>query len=259
MALGSGRVLAKMFGVEEIVVDVPLRDVEPDAEINRAPPDLTPGSVPPKLDPFQERAKRNRVTHAARILSRKTLFYADPTTGKKMDVFRFRPTAPSRPVFPILGNATAVDIALDDHGQMLMIRPGVSSAPRVVVRDPPMRPLRDLVSAMWTHVARSHDPAHSKTPNKPGTVEKYHLVASKEGGEQSYLRYGKCPSWYSGGQCLLSLRSVRVSGGKEALSPALKKALADVKRDGELTKKNLVDPVRPAAPKQVRKRFLGIF
>jgi hypothetical protein len=252
VALGSGRVLACVRGIEEIVRETPVQRVGQGSELNEV-----------KARPLQGSPQREvypAITHASRIVTRKTLFYVDPISGEKMDIFRFRPTAPPRPVFPIVTPAALLQLALDARSQLVLLRGSSVVDPRLVVQGPPLRPFSGVLSAAWTYVGRSAAQVSAKTPNKPGVVEEYHLVAGKDGGASTWVRYGKCPSWYSGGQCMMSLRSVRVKDGRRGLDQRLRSWLAAVDRQKPLRAQDAVktNPERPQAGLAPRAKFLGI-
>jgi hypothetical protein len=252
VALGSGRVLAGIRGIEEIVQDSPVQRVAPESELNELKVRPLSGSPP--------RATHPALTHASRLVTRKTLFYVDPLSGDKMDVFRFRPTAPPRPVFPILSPAAMLQFALDAKSQLVLLRGLTGADPRLVVPGPPIRPFGAVLSAAWTYVGRSAAQTSAKTPNKPGVVEEYHLVAGKDGGAATWVRYGKCPSWYSGGQCIMSLRSVRVKDGRQGLDKRLQSWLTTVDRQKPLCAQDAVraPSERPQQGLTRRAKFLGI-
>jgi hypothetical protein len=252
VALGSGRVLAGIRGIEEIVQESPVRRVAPGSELNQR-----------KVQPLAGSPLRTTypaLTHASRLVTRKTLFYVDPLSGEKMDVFRFRPTAPPRAVFPILTPAAMLQFALDARSQLVLLRGASGADPRLVVPGPPLRPFGAVLSAAWTYVGRSAAQTSAKTPNKPGVVEEYHLVAGKDGGAATWVRYGKCPSWYSGGHCMMSLRSVRVKDGRQGLDKRLQSWLASVDRRKPLCSRDAMrEPSERSQPDPTRRaKFLGI-
>lgn len=236
IAMGTGRVLAKVRGVEEVVCASNVRRV---AGVNDQNSSFNlPGSPSAPAAP--------RLTHSAQIVSRKTLFYVDPSSGERMTVFRYRPTAPPRPVFPILSPPARIDVAIDVDSRLVISRPVPSadkqkhSPPlraslRSVIGEPPLRPFRGMLSMCWTFIGRGAAHATSaKTPNKPGVIEEYHYMLGQHGGVGSWVRLGRCPSWYSGGQCMMKLRSVRIKGGAKGLNENLQSWLAKFDRSKAL-------------------------
>jgi hypothetical protein len=281
ISTANGRVLARISDVEEVVIASPLRALpkpsvagpKNPAALDRAKPRALPGSP--------HRVSAAALTHAARIVTRKTIFYTDPATGARLDVFRYRPTAPPRAVYPIVAPAAALDVALDAESRLVLTRAArplsapppttpaaaaaaaaVAAAARVTVTAPPLRPMRDVLSAAWTYVGvntAARADKSSKTPNRPGVIEEYSYAAGRAGGTGSWVRVGKCPSWYGGGQCVMSLRSVRVKGGRAGLDIRLRRWLAAVNRSIPLTIEDAAKdaPGLTASPPR-RRKFLGL-
>lgn len=275
VALATGRVLAHVSGVEEV-------SAHNRGSLRRLPRRKHGGGADARaaLAGSPSRPKPASVTHAARIVTRKALFYTVPESGARMNVFRFRPTAPPRPVFPIVTAAVAQDVMLDEMGQLVVVRArpeaeagadavGTSETPRLTVKSPPLRlsgkkKKGGMLSAAWTYVGRGTvqkgNPKDNKTPNRPGVVEEYHWVGGRDGGAATWVRIGRCPSWYGGGQCMMNLRSVRVKGGRRGLDGKIKEWLRTVDRGRPLRLQD-AEPIPEASrePKKRRKRILGIF
>jgi hypothetical protein len=294
VSMANGRVLAGISGVEEVVSARPLRAIPkppaPDTDIATATrhskPAALPGAAPRPLPGSPHRIVDAALTHSARIITRKTIFYTDPNTGAKLDTFRYRPTAPPRAVYPIVSPATALDVALDTEMRLVLTRaapPKPVQAPttvaaiaaaaaavasaRLTVTAPPLRPIPGLLSANWTYVGvnvAARGDMSNKTPNRPGVIEEYSYTAGRKGGAACWVRVGKCPSWYGGGQCMMSVRSMRVKGGREGLDNRLRQWLTSVGRSVPLT---LEDATKAVAEQQQqaatsplhRRRLLGLF
>lgn len=264
VAMGTGRTLAKVQGVEEVVCakNVHRHSAKYDQETSTSL--ALPGSpkTPPKVP----------ILHSAQIVSRKTLFYVDPLSGEQMAVFRYRPTAPPRPVSPILVPPVKVVLGVTADSQLLVARasPGSEKETRAslkqailrsVVTMPPLRPFQGILSIRWTFIGRgvAHSTS-SKTPNRPGVVEEYHYVLGKQGGAGSWVRVGRCPSWYGSGQCMMNIRSVRVKGGLNGLDKNVKTWMKEINRFKTLRAEDADSAVVHAdnLPSR-RSRLFGIF
>lgn len=168
--------------------------------------------------------------------------------------------------------AGAQDVGVDEAGRLVVARvrgkEGVGEAApgalRVVVEGGMERVARGWVSAGWSFVGRSaaqKGGTGGKTPMRPGVVEEYSWVGGSGGGAGSWVRIGRCPSWYGGGQCMMNLRSVRVSGGRKGLDEEMRRWMAEEGRGRPLAADDFgkaLDAQKAGEPRR-RKKFLGIF
>lgn len=261
VALSNGRRLARLVGVEEVIPAGRVQRIE-------APDD----SRTPLTGPVAAGGKKGGgMVVGGGIVSRRVVWYVGEN-GERMRDWRYRPTAPVRKVFPVIGPAVGVEVGLNDGGDLVVrrkLRGGVGGekavvGPVVVEKGGPMRSAglgKGWISAGWGYVGRQavqKGSVGNKTPMRPGVVEQYSWAGGKEGGACSWVRVGTCPSWYGGGQCMMSLRGVRVKGGRQKLDGRVREWLSEVGRSKKL---RLEDADKPAEPKLLtrkRKKFFGI-
>lgn len=251
VALGTGRILANLRGLEEVVLETPLRPVK------------SPQNAPVPLTGARE---QKQLTHSARIIVRKTLFYTQPTRpNQKMDVYRYRPTTVPHAVHPILSPATRVLVSRDEEGKMILTREGLSTV-STAVRTAPSR-LRGVLSASWLYVGRGNA-ASPGTPKRPGVVEHYDYVSGSFGGVLHWVRVGRCPAWYGGGQCATYLTGRRLEKGWRGIDTALKSWMKSVGRQEQVSVKevNEAEEREKKAHEEEqqriarrKRRFLGLF
>ncbi len=207
MALGNGRVLADILGVDECVMSQDVTAVRGDRQ-------LAGGAVKP--------------SHDAMLLSRCALFYVEPGTRRRMRSFRYRPTTPARAVAPAVTQPSVLRVTLENGGMGLERGPA-----RVVVNAAATG--GGVLRAAWAYVARPL--SGGGRPNRPGAVETFDYSVSRDGCTMAWSRVSKCPSWYGGGQCLTYLNGTRVKGGWERLDQVIKLWLREVGRDKPLEAK----------------------
>lgn len=244
IALGTGRVLANLEGIEEIRVSMPWSAKKEQAMV------LSGGAG-------------TRISHAAAVLSRTSLFYTDPH-GNRLKKFRFRPTTPAREVTPVLTPVKEMQIALDTSGALVLDKSGA----RVVL--PPPERARGFLAASWAYVGRRI--GKGSAPRRPAVVETYNYALDNQGGLLTWTRVGTCPPWYGSGQCLTHLHGTRVKGGWAKIDTRLKAWLRDVGRpnplsstdfsrqsDTETSADDCTGKSLPERTKTQRARLLGIF
>lgn len=211
VALGNGRILADIIGVDECVLSEDVRPIQTSVK------QLAGGGMA-------------QPSHGATLLSRCALFYVEPGTRRRMRTFRYRPTTPAREVAPAVTESSTLRVTLESGALALERGPA-----RVVV--PAAKPgYSGVLRAAWAYVARPLR-GGGGTPRRPGAVETFDYSLSRGGGTLAWSRVSRCPSWYGGGQCLTYLNGTRVKGGWERLDEVLKLWLREVGRDNPLNPK----------------------
>lgn len=190
-ALSTGRQLAEIKGVEEVVLEKTFRKHKQPIQPPQPLP-LTTGVKPPSHAPL---------THSATLVIRDTLFYL--ADGKRMTQFRFRPTSVARPVSPILARAGRVKVSRSEDGNMVLQTRNISTT----VEEPPER-LKGLLRTSWSFVGRRVKAANGIS--NPGVLERCEFVLGNGLGVWNWSGVGRCPSWYGRGQCVTYLSAKRV-------------------------------------------------
>jgi len=233
IALGTGRVLAGIYGVDEYLVKTKVSKVAGGSKkIANASKSDNPTTVvlsPEKKDEGEGDDGEYSPTFAGELISRPTLFYTDsPTSRRRLRSFRYRPTVPARVVNASLTPVTSMRLSLDSSGGLTLTRreartrlPGLALERNSVLR------------SAWSYVARPMKKSRN-TPARPGAVECFDYHHSKDSNTMSWNRVSRCPSWYGGGQCLTYVTGKRVDGGWNKLDTAIKLWLGEVGRNKPL-------------------------
>lgn len=213
IALGNGRRLADIVGVEEYVISQEF------AAHSRDDVRLSLAASDPEEPPAD-------LTHSAELVSRTSLFYVEPGSRRRMRSFRFRPTTRARTVDPVAPPPTSLSVSLDSVGALTLQR-GLA---RVRV---PFSTNHPHLQAAWAYVGRLA--SKKNAPSRPSVVETYDYSVNRGASSLAWSRVGKCPSWYGSGQCLTYLHGSRVRGGWRSLDVAVKGWLAEIGRKSPLT------------------------
>lgn len=206
IALGNGRRLADIVGVEEVLVSHSLVALQPSQ--------TSPLAASEPVNNAPE-------THGAELISRTSLFYVEPGTRRRMRSFRFRPTTRARAVPPVLAPPSRLALALDAAGGLLLQR----GPARVRLAQREQYP---HLRVAWSYIGRQQSAKPKAVPTRPAVVETYDYNVDRRAASLSWSRVGRCPSWYGPGQCLTYLHGTRVRGGWRALDVAVKSWLAEV-------------------------------
>ncbi|KAI0559884.1 hypothetical protein FGB62_132g024 [Gracilaria domingensis] len=195
IALNTGRVLARVVGVQETLLDQPFKKVTA----------LAPKSL--RLS-SKDASKHSHepLTHSGALVVRDTIFYTD-SKGLKMTQFRFRPTSVARRVSPVLGRAGRVTIGRSTDESMVLSRSRDEAQLFTTVTTPPLR-MNGLLKTGWSFIGRRVKGMNGVS--NPGVVEKFELVAGRGAGSWNWSGVGRCPSWYGRGQCVMFLNAKRV-------------------------------------------------
>lgn len=232
VALGTGRQLARLSGVEEVVITQPVRKLpqSKSVEVKRL---ANSDSIHPN-DVGNMQVTIPPITHDAVMLIRHSLFYKQNNSDSVMRTFRFRPTSPARPVSPILPSASSVRVALDDDGSAKLTRTFIIDDPLKSKRARRKGEqedtegklvasaklsvgtggslgvgLRRMLCASWSFIGRRVRAA-SGAPALPGVVEQCDYVLGRRDGVWHWSRVGRCPPWYGRGQCVTYLDARKV-------------------------------------------------
>ncbi|CAN8075802.1 unnamed protein product [Agarophyton chilense] len=195
IALNTGRVLARVVGVQEALLEKPLRKIT--------------SSAPKSLRLSQKNdSKRSHepLTHAGALIVRDTIFYTDDD-GLKLTQFRFRPTSVARRVSPVLGCAGRVSVGRSLDRSMVLSRSRDETQLFTTISTPPLR-MNGMLKTGWSFIGRRVKGANGMS--NPGVVEKFELVADRREGSWNWSGVGRCPSWYGRGQCVTYLNAKRV-------------------------------------------------
>lgn len=216
VALGTGRTIASLHGVQEVALGSALRPVSGRGRAVALP---SPGDAGKDAE---------RETHAAELVSRAALFYTEPGTRRRMRTFRYRPTTPKRGVSPVIAPAAPLRLSLLADGGLSLTRPDGAAAKTAV--GPPMPGRKDLRAA-WVYVGRQRAPKQKPgTSVRPAVIETYDYRVGKDANTVAYSRVGRCPSWYGPGQCVTHLTGTRIDGGWSGIEPAMRGWLAEIGR-----------------------------
>lgn len=200
VALGTGRTLANLHGIEEVIQTSRLQAIRPTSTQRLNLTQTDANAKPARLE-----------THAATLRVRTTLFYTTET-GAPMRSFRLGPTRPKRVVRAgILGKVGTVRVGLEEGGGLVVTRGGEGREGRCVrVGEGPGRRRGGLLLAGWTFVGRR---VGKEGAGRPGVVERYDYAVDGKGGMWSWVRVGRCPVWYGRGDCVSFVKARRVDGG----------------------------------------------
>lgn len=257
VALGNGRVLAGVVGVEEVVLASPVRAIgqrEWWSLFNKKDPGLQPLVLPGGEESVGRGSISTPLTHSGEMVTRSSLFYTLPDNGERMDVFRYRPTAPPRRVRPILSPVRRVTVGVDAEGRLVMERGGA----KTVIEEGPKEVGergKGGMAAGWSYVGRARVPkkgVKGKVPTtggveRPGSLERFGYVLGKGrgvGGVFTWSRVGRCPSWYGGGMCVTYLEGVRVGGGLRNIDGKIRTWMGAVGRGDGLAKQLRGGPLK---------------
>lgn len=231
VALGTGRQLARLVGVEEVVITQPVRKLSQSEDMQVKRLANSDATFPDGIDHMQVAIPPT--THDAVMLIRHSLFYKENESDSLMRTFRFRPTSPARLVSPILPSASSVRVALNNDGSAKLTR-------TFVIDNPPKNKqarqedqedvegtivasanlsvgnggslgvgLRRMLCASWSFIGRRVRIA-SGAPALPGVVEQCDYVLGRRDGVWHWSRVGRCPPWYGRGQCVTYLDARKV-------------------------------------------------
>lgn len=193
IALGTGRVLADIVGVDEAVL----------------------------VSDESKSKSKSGAGAGVRMLTRAAFFYMEPGTERRMRTFRFRPTTPPRSVTPAVTRPSKLLVVHGDDGTLSLSR-GRAQVP--VPAPAAGGPLR----AAFAYVARPMKKS-KQAPARPGAVESFDWLMEKRPA-MSWTRVSRCPSWYGGGMCLTRVAGTRVDGGWDKLEGRLRTWLGEVGR-----------------------------
>lgn len=231
VALGTGRQLARLVGVEEVVITQPVRKLPQSKDIQVKRLANSDATSPDGIDPMQVTVPPT--THDAELLIRHSLFYKENESDSLMRTFRFRPTSPARLVSPILPSASSVRVALNNDGSAKLTRTFViDNVPKSkqagqgdqedvegkIVASANLSVgnggslgfgLRRMLCASWSFIGRRVRIA-SGAPALPGVVEQCDYVLGRRDGVWHWSRVGRCPPWYGRGQCVTYLDARKV-------------------------------------------------
>lgn len=244
VALGNGRQLARISGVEEVILE---------RHLSKTPPSQTSITRLTSSTPELRRAL-GAVTHSASLIVRSSLFYTKfAAPSERLREFRYRPTTPVRKVDAILVPAARVVMSRDDMGRLVLSRKRGGREVTTMVQDAPERKDGKLETG-WTFVG--------KRMTKQGAVagvavvERYDYQVGRKGGNWRWIRVGKCPAWYGQGQCAMFLNGRKLRRW-EPLDKNVKKWMEEEGRRTGLG----VDDVEEGndAQEKPRRKFLGIF
>lgn len=246
IALNTGRVLSHVVGVQETLLETPLR---------------TNSESPPKRLPLPDGSTRQShapLTHSAKIVVRDSIFYTDKK-GKRMTQFRFRPTSVARRVSPVLGRAGRVTIARTADESMVLSRSRDETRLFTMITNPPHR-INGLLQTGWSYIGRRVKGLNGIS--NPGIVEQFDFVAGRRGGTWNWSGVGRCPSWYGRGQCVMYLNAkcVRPQDLDDRLKTWMKEAnrstlqIADADRAERDAKRE-----REEEEKKQKRKVLGLF
>lgn len=257
IALGNGRVLAHVDGIEEVILEKRFRQTS-DAESTQSVMHLTSSTGGPRRAP-------NALTHAATLLVRSSLFYTGLSSPhKRMTEFRYRPTTPARRVDPVLSPASKVVVARDDSGGLVLTRKRAGQPDVATVVDAAPRRVRGRLAAAWTFVGRRAAQKKSGMTT-PAVVERCDYTVDRGGGTWAWARVGRCPAWYGRGQCVTYLSARRLDGGWREVDERVKEWMRVEGREA-LNKGDLEEGAGSESVAEVgkeerkpRRKFLGIF
>lgn len=231
IALGTGRQLARLVGVEEVLVSQPVRKLSQSESIQVKQLARTDLDSPNEIHSTQVTVPH--VTHDAVMLVRHSLFYTQNDSDSLMQTFRFRPTSPARTVVPVLPPASRVRIARTEDGGASLTRSivvtdkgkkqntangGEKSSDDEVIATAELNVSRDrtigfgfrrMLCASWGFIGRRVRIA-SGAPALPGVVEHCDYVLGRRDGVWHWSRVGRCPAWYGRGQCVTYLDARKV-------------------------------------------------
>lgn len=244
IALGNGRQLARISGIEEVILERPLY---------KEPPSQNAVTRLTSSTSEQSQALRT-ITHSVSLIVRSSLFYTKLCAPhERMREFRYRPTTPVRRVDPVLVPASRVLISRDDVGRMVLSRHRNGSEATITIEDAPERRDGKLITG-WTFVGKRL----TKQGSVAGVavVERYDYQVGKRGGNWRWTRVGKCPAWYGQGQCAMFLNGRKLREW-EPMDKNVKKWMTDEGRRKGLHVREVEKPTE--AQEAPRRRFLGIF
>lgn len=207
-ALATGRAIAQVQGVERVSL-------------------ISRFGVVPQTSTSQSLLStqtNTSLTHAAMLKIKSYLFYT--RDGELLREFRYRPTTRARRVGHVIGAGGKVEMGVDENGKMV-VRRGDGRGGEVRVGGGGMWGGGRLRTG-WTYVGRGEK-------GKVGVVERREFSVARNGdGEWSWVRVGKCPSWYGGGNCMMTLRG-RKLGWSEKIGAGVERWIKEV----ESGKKNM--------------------
>lgn len=245
VALGNGRQLARISGVEEVILE---RQLSETPASQTAVTRLTSSTS-------ELRQALGTITHSASLIVRSSLFFTKfAAPSERLREFRYRPTTPVRKVDAILVPAARVVMSRDDMGRLVLSRKRGGREVTTMVEDAPQRKGGRLDTG-WTFVG--------KRMTKQGTVagvavvERYDYQVGRKGGNWRWTRVGKCPAWYGQGQCAMFLNGRKLQRW-ETLNKNVSKWM---KEEGKRTGLGVNDVEEGGDEEQEkpRRKFLGIF
>lgn len=258
IALGNGRVLAQVEGIEEVLLEKRFQNTS-EAESKQSVMHLTSSTGGPRRTP-------NALTHAATLLVRSSLFYTGLSPPhKRMTEFRYRPTTPARRVDPVLSPAARVVVARDDAEGLVLTRKRAGHPDVATVVDTAPRRVRGQLAAAWTYVGRRA--AQKKGGlTTPAVVERCDYTVTKGGGTWAWTRVGRCPAWYGRGQCVTYLSARRLDGGWRDVDDRVKEWMRVEGRDSALSRDDIEEAVAAEVVAEAgkeeqkpRRKILGLF
>lgn len=252
IALGNGRVLAHVEGVEEVLLEKRFQNTT-DAESQQSVMHLTASTGGPRRSP-------NPLTHAATLLVRSSLFYTSLSHPlKRMTEFRYRPTTPARRVDPVLSPAARVVVARDDAGGLVLTRKRHGHPDVATVVDTAPRRVRGQLAAGWTYVGRRAAQKNTGLTT-PAVVERCDYTVAKDGGTWAWARVGRCPAWYGRGQCVTYLSARRLDGGWKDVEDRVKQWMKLEGRERPLNLEDIEEDVgSDKAEGKPRRKLFGLF